>query len=111
MELWGTGDESRDFIFIEDLLQIFRLIIEKGEYERGRIYAGTGVETTISDMAKIFYQNLGMPKKIIFNGKVREGDPINWKADISKIKALGFNPSVSISTGIKRLTEWMKDLN
>ena len=111
VELWGTGKESRDFIFIEDLMQIFKLIIEKGNFT-GEVYnAGTGTETTISEVAGIFYQNLGKPKEIVFNGKVREGDPINWMADIGKINALGFNPTVSISTGIKKLTEWMKGLN
>ena len=111
VELWGTGNESRDFIFIEDLVKIFDLIIEKGNM-KGEVYnAGTGTETSIETIANLFYQSLGVSLVPGFNGKLRQGDPLNWRADINRIQELGFIPAISTTEGMKKLTSWMKGLN
>jgi nucleoside-diphosphate-sugar epimerase len=42
-----------------------------------------------------------------FNGKVRAGNPDKWQADIKKINALGFLPSVNFEQGINKVADWL----
>lgn len=108
--LFGTGNETRDFIYIDDLIQIIRLVIEKGDF-KGTIYnVASSVETTIGDAVTIFRDEFAPNNTIVFNGQAKLGDPNNWCADISKIEALGFKNKVSISEGIKKYIAWINEL-
>lgn len=104
--LYGTGNESRDFVHISDLCELVSIIISKSLFN-GDIYnVASGVETTIRQIADIFEYSFQNKKKILFSGKSKIGDPINWKADISKINQLGFRPNVSLEKGIKDYIDW-----
>jgi nucleoside-diphosphate-sugar epimerase len=41
---------------------------------------------------------------------VKSGDPLNWRADVSILKEMGYRPSVSIYEGIKKYIQWIKEL-
>ena len=107
--LFGTGDESRDFIYIDDFVELIYLITSKCEFN-GNIYnAASGQETTIKQIAKLVM--IEMPGvKINFSKGIRNGDPNNWRADITKIQALGFKPLISITEGLKRYLDWFKTM-
>ena len=107
--LYGTGNESRDFLYVEDLMLAIDLIIQK--YEKiGEIYnIASGIETKIRDVADILLRHLDVKTNLIFNNEVKIGDPQNWQADISKIKSLGFIQNISLTTGIKKYVEWLKE--
>jgi dTDP-glucose 4,6-dehydratase/UDP-glucose 4-epimerase len=103
--LFGTGEESRDFIYIDDLIQLIRIIIESDNFQ-GNVYnAASGVETKIKKIAEIIHGYFPS-KKISFSGQVRIGDPINWRADISKVTNMGFNCKVFIQSGIEKYINW-----
>lgn len=108
VELWGTGSESRDFIYIEDACKAMFLILEKADMH-GEVYnLGSGVETRISEaVTKLFY-SLQQQPHILFNGKQRAGDPLQWRADIGKLTSLGFSADVSLDEGMKQLAEWLR---
>lgn len=107
IELWGTGKESRDFIFIDDVMASFYFILQHGAMN-GEIYnIASGNETNIQDAVNIFFDHMPSRPVIKFNKQARKGDPINWKADTSKLKALGFTNSVSLENGVAKLAEWL----
>lgn len=109
--MFGTGNESRDFINVEDVIQTIYLIAFKAPKEEIFYNVGNGEEITIRHIAENFGDYYGIEQsKINFNGNSREGDPKNWKADVSKIKSLGYMKSVDIEDGIKSYTEWVKSL-
>lgn len=111
IEMWGTGNETRDFIYIDDLICGIDLIITRGEMN-GNVYNfGSGEEISIKLVTELLVSNLSPSTKIIFNNKIRVGDPRNWKADIDAIKKLGYSPSTSIEEGIKQVAKWLKNLN
>lgn len=114
VELFGTGEESRDFIFIDDLLQLIDKIIENSSFCGEVINAASGVECKIKDVVTTFYdllaQNLGIKVKYEFSGKVKVGDPNNWKADIYLAKTLGFVPQFDTFEGLTNYTKWLKKL-
>lgn len=111
IELWGDGTESRDFIYIEDLIYGVDLILENANQDFDIFNLAVGQETTIAEMAKIFYEEFGDNIEYNFNKKIRPGDPKNWKADISKLKKLGFQPKYSLIIGLKETAAWLKKLN
>ena len=111
IQLFGTGNESRDFLHVKDLAGLIETIINSSDFT-GNIYnAASGVETTIRDIALLFEKYFGTNKKINFTGEVRKGDPLNWRADISKAKELGFSPSINLEQGIQQYIEWFRQLN
>ncbi|MBI1780629.1 MAG: NAD-dependent epimerase/dehydratase family protein [Sphingobacteriales bacterium] len=108
IELWGTGNESRDFIFINDLVRAFESIFKQAPMI-GEVYnLGTGIEISIRKMAGLFCNMLDKNITVLFNGKARPGDPANWCADISKLKELGFEHLTSIEEGLRETAKWIK---
>lgn len=109
LEMFGTGNESRDYIHINDLLDvIFLLSTEETEYDVFNV--ANGEEIYIKDVAKMFAE-VNNVKVVYFNGVEMKGNPLNWKADISRIKSLGYNPKISIKDGIKEYSDWVKSIN
>lgn len=107
LNMWGTGAESRDYIFIDDLVKALVLIAEKSTRSVDTFNIGSGTETTIRKVAEIFSELIGLDKgNISFNGIVREGDPVNWQADISRLKELEFQQKITLSDGIKKYINW-----
>lgn len=109
IELWGTGKESRDFIFIEDLTRVFDCILSKGKLQGEEYNVAGGAEVTIEKIAFLFLQSMEKTVELVFNQKQRLGDPQNWKADVSKLTALGHTNKVDINVGIKMTVEWLKE--
>ena len=75
---------------------------------QGEVYnVASGNETSINDAVETFFLKLKANPKIQFNQKVRPGDPLNWRADISKIQELGFNASISFENGMAEVARWL----
>ena len=109
VNLYGTGNETRDFIFIDDLLNAIQLIIKNGDF-KGTIYnIASGSETSIHIAANIFKKSLGIDKEIKFIGTERIGDPLYWNANIAKISALGFNVNTNLESGLKLYLKWLQE--
>ena len=110
LEIIGTGDESRDFIFIEDLLNAIKCIIQNALFKGESINIASGEETYIKDAVSIFVKLYDPSIKIVFNNKVRTGDPNNWQADITLLKSLGYTNKHNIELGLNNYTRWLKEL-
>lgn len=109
IELFGTGMESRDFIHINDLVQIVDLIVLKSSFKCEIFNAGNGKETTIKKVASIF-ESVAYDKEIRFSGESKIGDPLNWEADINKIISLGYSPKVNFEEGVRNYIYWFNQL-
>jgi len=108
INIFEDGKETRDFVFIDDVVAATFLGIEKEEANGQVFNVGTGVATTVSDVAALLvdYYKEDVPVKI--SGNYRLGDIRHNFADISKIKRrLGFQPQVDFKTGLKRFTDWV----
>ena len=98
--LFGTGKETRDFIHISDLVLIINEIIHKSDFNCEVYNAASGIETSIEEVSKIFSEHYPGKKRIHFSGELKKGDPVNWRAEISKIRKLNFQPKVALKEGI-----------
>jgi dTDP-glucose 4,6-dehydratase/UDP-glucose 4-epimerase len=110
IELFGTGNESRDFIHVDDIVQAIHLIIQKAKYVGEEINIANGTEYTIQEVSTLFNRNFQNSKIIQFNNQVKPGDPLNWRADISVLKSMGYQQQVSIDKGIQRYINWINGL-
>jgi dTDP-glucose 4,6-dehydratase/UDP-glucose 4-epimerase len=108
--LYGTGRESRDFIHIDDLCFLIDCVLTKSEFKSDIYNAGNGIQVYIETIAALVKQFFGSKKSIHFNGESRKGDPLNWEAEISKVKQLGYKPKVSLESGIKEYVSYFKGL-
>jgi UDP-glucose 4-epimerase len=108
LEFFGTGDETRDFVNIDDVTRAIGVIVQKSAFE-GDIYnLAAGTQTTIRYAIQSFLEVLNCDRGITFSGENRMGDPLFWEADIRKISALGFSPQVSLKEGLKNYALWLK---
>jgi dTDP-glucose 4,6-dehydratase/UDP-glucose 4-epimerase len=110
ISLYGTGKESRDFIYIDDLAALIEILIKSSPFKNDVFNAASGAETCIAEIA-IEIKNWLPQTQIHFSGEVREADPINWCANIDKITAIGFKPVVNLQDGIKKYVDWFKMLH
>lgn len=108
VELFGTGNESRDFIYVEDITKCVELIIENRHFLPENINVASGVETSISDAAQIFAKLLNKGNQVRFGGEVRLGDPLNWKADIKILQSIGFKSKYTIEQGLQEYILWLR---
>ncbi|MCX6181565.1 MAG: SDR family oxidoreductase [Bacteroidetes bacterium] len=111
IELFGTGDETRDFIYIEDVLRIVHLVVENNFFGGNSINVANGEEQIVRSVCEEFLKQSGSTKELVFNGVQKTGDPFRWKADISAVKRLGYMPSIAIDEGISRYVNWLKKMN
>lgn len=104
--LFGTGNETRDFIHISDLVEIISTISLKESFEYKVFNIGSSIETKIKEIAKIFEENHPSNPVFKFSGETKKGDPSNWCADTSKLNKFNFQPKVDIRTGIINYIDW-----
>ena len=74
------------------------------------INVANGEEVSIRELAEIYAGKLGADADVVsFNGMVKEGDPRNWRADISLLKKLGYEKHMALSDGIEAYVEWARE--
>jgi UDP-glucose 4-epimerase len=104
--LFGTGNETRDFIYINDLIFAIECVMKNADFNNNIINVANGEEFKIKDVATSFATFFPAQKQIIFNNKVKAGDPLNWKADIKALLRLGYINKISIQTGLENYYDW-----
>ena len=83
------------------------LVILKSKFNAEIINVASGKELYIKDVVSVFYSLINGEVNFNFLGQKREGDPSNWKADISKIEGYGFKSEFSIEEGLKEYVKWL----
>lgn len=110
INVFEDGKESRDFVFIDDVVAATILAIET-ETANGNVYnVGSGVATDVLTVANTLITKYGSNVPITVTGNYRLGDIRHNYADITKIKNdLGFRPSYDFDTGIGLFTDWVNE--
>jgi dTDP-glucose 4,6-dehydratase/UDP-glucose 4-epimerase len=109
IKLYGSGEESRDFIFIDDLINAIELIFQKASFTGEVINVANGKEITIKDAATTFLATYKWAGQLEFGGEERAGDPRNWRADITLLEGFGYRPRFGFEHGIERYVRWLQD--
>ncbi|MFX1500552.1 MAG: GDP-mannose 4,6-dehydratase, partial [Promethearchaeota archaeon] len=107
--IFEDGNQTRDFVHIEDICQAFILSMEKS-LAKGEVFnVGTGIPTSIKEVANILSNYINPQIKPIITNKFRPGDIRHCFSDITKITSqLKFNPKYKFEDGIREVIEWVK---
>ena len=107
LPVYGTGENVRDWIFVEDNCRAILTAMEKGE--KGQIYniAG-GNEKKNIEIAKEILQRLSLPDGMIEFVGNRPGHDFRYSLDCSKIHKLGWKPQVGFDEGLQRTVDWYR---
>jgi len=109
IDIYEDGKESRDFVYIDDVVDATILALEKDDANHQIFNVGSGVATTVSEVANTLKSSYNSDVKISISGKYRLGDVRHNYAELSKIKnALGFSPKFDFHSGITSFVNWVK---
>jgi GDP-L-fucose synthase len=104
VELWGDGSPTREFLFAADLADA--LIFLSDGYDSDEIInVGTGIETSIKDLANLIAIETDYSGQIKWDSSKPNGT-MRKVLDISKIQDLGWRPTQSLNQGVKETIEW-----
>ena len=105
--IYGDGKQTRDFIYVKDVVKANILAAESSR-ANGKVFnVARGERTTIVELALKIIDATNSPSSIIFD-KPRPGDIKHSQADISEIRKLGFKPGYSLEDGLLRTIEWYR---
>ncbi|MGJ1215135.1 NAD-dependent epimerase/dehydratase family protein [Sphingobacterium multivorum] len=108
INIFEDGKETRDFVFIDDVVDATILGLEKEAANNQVFNVGTGVPTDVLTVANELKQNYGVEVPVTVSGNYRLGDIRHNFADLIKIKSmLEFEPKVSFKQGLKQFTSWV----
>jgi UDP-glucose 4-epimerase len=101
--IFGDGNQTRDFVYVKDIVRAQLLAAEKDEAISEVINVGTGIETSINELVKTIEEVTGH-KAIINHAPLRNGEIKRSFGDISKAqKILGYKPKFRLKEGIQEL--------
>ncbi len=107
--IFEDGLQLRDFVSVREVARAFRLALERDGADGSAVNVGTGLGTSILDVAAKLSAVLGKDIEPELTGEFRVGDIRHCYADISLARdKLGFEPEVELEEGMRDLAEWLE---
>ena len=109
INIFEDGKESRDFVYIDDVVSITARAVEYDKSLVDVFNVGAGVATDVLTIANTLQELLNVNVLTTISGQFRVGDIRHNYADLSKVKKIfGFEPTVSIEQGLANFVDWVK---
>ncbi len=102
--VWGTGKPRREFLHVDDLAAACLLLLEKYDWPE-IINVGCGEDISIRELAEIICEVVGFDGELAWDTTKPDGTPRKL-LDVTKIRALGWKPAITLRDGIKRTYNW-----
>ena len=107
INLWGDGSPKREFLHVDDLAEALYTCMENYDSEE-IINIGTGEDVTIKELAETIVKVTGYQNYYQWDASKPNGTP-RKVLNVDKIKALGWEPKISLREGIESTYEWYKE--
>ena len=104
--LWGTGSPKREFLHSRDLASAVLMATEKYDSDV-HLNIGTGEDLTIKDLAHLVGTLAGFKGQTLWDATKPDGTP-RKVMDVSRLKAMGWNPTISLEDGIQETIRWFE---
>jgi GDP-L-fucose synthase len=104
--IWGTGKPKREFFYVDDLAEASIFLMDKYN-ESDAINVGTGVGTTVTELAEYIKRITGFKGNINYDTSKPDGNPARL-LDIGRITGLGWKPKTQLEDGLEITYEWYK---
>jgi dTDP-L-rhamnose 4-epimerase len=109
INIFEDGMESRDFVYIDDVVSITAQAIESETFMVDTFNVGSGVATSVLCVAEILQALLGIKVPTNISGQFRVGDIKHNYAELNKLKnSFNFESIVSIEQGLQSFVDWVK---
>jgi GDP-L-fucose synthase len=105
--LWGTGTPKREFLHVDDLAKAVLICLEKYDSDQ-HINIGSGEDLSIKELALKVSKAAGFTGEVIWDSTKPDGTP-RKVLDVTKIKNLGWKPSISLDEGIIQTIQWYQE--
>jgi len=106
IEIWGSGNQSRDLIYIKDAISAMDIILNNNKYDT--VNVASGVETSIRTLAETLKEISGFTGRLWYNTDRPEGIK-NRAIDNSRLKELGWSPKYTLEEGLTETYRWYYD--
>jgi GDP-L-fucose synthase len=105
--LWGTGSPKREFLHVDDLAAA---VVHLGNNYNAaeHLNIGTGEDLTIKELAELVAELAGFKGELAWDSSKPDGTP-RKVLDVSKAKALGWSPKISLRDGIASTVDWYRN--
>ena len=100
----GTGQETRSFCYVDDCTAAFMIALDKGA-DQTVYHVGTQEEVTIAELAVLVGQHYGKDIRVV-PGTLPKGSPPRRLPDIGRMRALGYEPQIPLSSGLPPTLDW-----
>jgi len=106
--VWGTGNASREFLYIEDTANAILDVCEKYN-ESSPLNLGTGVETTIKELVEIIKEESGFRGEIVWDTTKPDGQKRRFYDMTQYQNKIGNIPNTTVRAGVRRTIAWYKE--
>jgi len=107
IEIWGSGNQSRDLIYIKDAISAMDIILNNNKYDT--VNVASGVETSIRTLAETLKEISGFTGRLWYNTDRPEGIK-NRAIDNSRLKELGWTPKYTLEEALIETYEWYSEI-
>ncbi len=105
--VWGTGTPRREFLHVDDLADAVLYLLRTYDAEP-IVNIGWGQDVTIRELAELSMSAIGYSGRLIFDSSKPDGTPRKL-LDVSRLTSLGWQPRISLKSGIERTYAWFKE--
>ena len=106
--LYEDGLQTRDFCFVEDVARANLLAATSDALDGLPVNVGSGVATSVRDVARMVGEGLGIAIEPVARGEFRPGEIRHLTSDISRAARVGYAPTTGIAEGIARYVDWIR---
>jgi GDP-L-fucose synthase len=105
--LWGTGKPRREFLHVDDLARAAVFLMNA--YDSPEIInVGAGEDLSIRELAEMVCRVIGFRGEIVYDSSRPDGTPRKL-LDVSRLRALGWKPSIALEDGIRQTWQWYRE--
>ncbi|MBN2369949.1 MAG: NAD-dependent epimerase/dehydratase family protein [Vicinamibacteria bacterium] len=105
--VWGSGDQYRDFIYIDDVVEALRLVVDRG-MNKGLIQIGSERPTSVRELAETIAAASGKPITPVFDESRPQGDRGRIAVCDRAREILGWRPRTDLRSGIETTYRWIQ---
>ena len=103
-KIWGSGKPLREFLYVLDLADCIKFIIESN-LDEDLINVGSGKEISIKDLATLISEILNYKGDLVFDTEMPDGNPRKL-LDSSLLKSYGWYPTTNLEKGLRETVNW-----
>ena len=108
LRIEGDGTQVRDFVHVSGAVQAFLTVAERAPLGGEAYNVASGEPVTIRELAGLICERMEARPRFVYSGLVASGVSQQWAADLTRLRALGYQPPMSLAEGLRGTAEWFR---